>query len=131
MIEKIAQAFSDYIYDNFEFEQQYVVLNYEEELGIETAKLAAAVFAGNGVNCYLFEEAANEKDVEEAIAKLECPAGITLGKNGFRFYNAQGIMSDADAAAFASRAEAMTEDDIVTSDFGVSFSFMRIMYIKP
>lgn len=128
---KTVQAFSDYIYNSYEFEQQYVVLNYAEEIDIEEAKQAAAVFAGNGINCYLFEIPASEEKMLEAVGKLECPAGFWIGKDGFRFYDINGVMPREAAEKMISEAEKLTDEDIVSSDFGVSFSFMRIMYIKP
>lgn len=116
-----------------------VVIGYDSRIKSDVfAKVAAGVFAANGITVHIWSELLPVPTVSFAVRKLKCNAGVMItashnpsNYNGYKVYGADGCQITTEAAS--SILEQINELDIFadvrTSEFEESLKSGRIRYI--
>lgn len=136
-VAKTSQGLTNYLKKNFE--EPSVVIGYDSRIKSDVfAKVAAGVFAANGVKVYIWPELMPVPTVSFATRHLETSAGVMITAshnpskyNGYKVYGADGCQITTEAA------ENVLEEiekldifvDVLNSDFGTGVKSGMIQYI--
>lgn len=105
-IAKASQGLADYVIKHFSKEQRRIAISYDSRIKSDVfAKVAANVFAANGIKVYLYKELMPTPCLSFAVRKLQCAAGIMVTAshnpakyNGYKVYGADGCQITTEAA---------------------------------
>lgn len=105
-VAKASQGLANYIRDNFVPTQQKIAISYDSRIKSDLfAKVAAEVFAANGIDVVIYTELMPTPCLSFAVRELKCSAGIMITAshnpskyNGYKVYGADGCQITTESA---------------------------------
>jgi phosphoglucomutase len=106
IVARASQGLSNYVINHFPTEKRSIAISYDSRIKSDVfAKIAAEVFAANGIKAYIFKELMPVPCVSYATRTLQCAAGIMVTAshnpskyNGYKVYGADGCQMTTAAA---------------------------------
>ena len=106
IVARASQGLSNYVINHFPPEARKIAISYDSRIKSDVfAKIAAEVFAANGIKAYIFKELMPVPCVSYATRTLHCAAGIMVTAshnpskyNGYKVYGADGCQMTTAAA---------------------------------
>jgi len=106
IVARASQGLSNYVINHFPAEERSIAISYDSRIKSDVfAKIAAEVFAANGIRAYIFKELMPVPCVSYATRTLKCAAGIMVTAshnpskyNGYKVYAADGCQMTTAAA---------------------------------
>ena len=106
IVARASQGLSNYVINHFPPEARKIAISYDSRIKSDVfAKIAAEVFAANGIRAYIFKELMPVPCVSYATRTLQCAAGIMVTAshnpskyNGYKVYGADGCQMTTAAA---------------------------------
>ena len=106
IVARASQGLSNYVINHFPAEERSIAISYDSRIKSDVfAKIAAEVFAANGIRAYIFKELMPVPCVSYATRTLKCAAGIMVTAshnpskyNGYKVYGADGCQMTTAAA---------------------------------
>jgi len=139
VVAKASQGLANYVCQSFAPEARKIAISYDSRIKSDVfSKVAACVFAANGIKAYLYPELMPVPCASYATRELKCCVGIMVTAshnpakyNGYKVYGADGCQM-TDAAADAVLAEINKLDifaDVKSIDFEEALKAGQIEYI--
>ena len=105
-VAKASQGLSDYVTRNYA-DNRSIAIAYDSRIKSDVfSKVAAGVFASNGIKAYIYKELMPTPCLSYAVRYLGCSAGIVITAshnpekyNGYKVYGADGCQITTEAAA--------------------------------
>ena len=136
-VAKATQGLANYLKEHFRAPS--VAIGFDSRINSELfSKVAARVFAANGVKVHIWPELMPVPTVSFAVRELGCSAGVMVTAshnpskyNGYKVYGADGCqITTQGAAEVLAKIEALDIfQDVRIMDFGTAWNDGRIMYI--
>lgn len=136
-VAKASQGLADYLLE--QFEQPSVVIGYDSRIKSDLfARVAADVFAANGIRVHIWQELMPVPTVSYAIRHLHTSAGIMITAshnpskyNGYKVYGADGcqITTEAADAILKEITKLDIFEDVRHSDYEEGIASGMISYI--
>ncbi len=106
IVARASQGLSNYVINHFPVEKRSIAISYDSRIKSDVfAKIAAEVFAANGIKAYIFSQLMPVPCVSYATRTLKCAAGIMVTAshnpskyNGYKVYGADGCQMTTAAA---------------------------------
>ena len=106
IVARASQGLSNYVINHFPVEKRSIAISYDSRIKSDVfAKIAAEVFAANGIKAYIFPQLMPVPCVSYATRTLKCAAGIMVTAshnpskyNGYKVYGADGCQMTTAAA---------------------------------
>ena len=106
IVARASQGLSNYVINHFAPEERRIAISYDSRIKSDVfAKIAAEVFAANGIKAYIFPQLMPVPCVSYATRHLKCAAGIMVTAshnpskyNGYKVYGADGCQMTTAAA---------------------------------
>ena len=138
-VAKASQGLSDYVNSHFPEEARSIAVSYDSRIKSDVfSKVAAGVFAANGIKVHIYPELMPTPCLSFAVRKLKCSAGIMVTAshnpskyNGYKVYGADGCQITTEAAAqiLAEIEKLDIFDDVRSMDFETGVEEGKIRYI--
>ena len=136
-VAKATQGLANYLKEHFRAPS--VAIGFDSRINSELfSKVAARVFAANGVKVHIWPELMPVPTVSFAVRELGCSAGVMVTAshnpskyNGYKVYGADGCqITTQGAAEVLAKIEALDIfQDVRIMDFGAAWNDGRIMHI--
>ena len=136
-VAKATQGLANYLKEHFRAPS--VAIGFDSRINSELfSKVAARVFAANGVKVHIWPELMPVPTVSFAVRELGCSAGVMITAshnpskyNGYKVYGADGCqITTQGAAEVLAKIEALDIfQDVRIMDFGTAWNDGRIVYI--
>ena len=136
-VAKATQGLSNYLKEHFRAPS--VAIGFDSRINSELfSKVAARVFAANGVKVHIWPELMPVPTVSFALRELGCSAGVMITAshnpskyNGYKVYGADGCqITTQGAAEVLAKIEALDIfQDVRIMDFGTAWNDGQIMHI--
>lgn len=136
-VAKATQGLSNYLKEHFRAPS--VAIGFDSRINSELfSKVAARVFAANGVKVHIWPELMPVPTVSFAVRELGCSAGVMVTAshnpskyNGYKVYGADGCqITTQGAAEVLAKIEALDIfQDVRIMDFGTAWNDGQIMHI--
>ena len=136
-VAKATQGLANYLKEHFRVPS--VAIGFDSRINSELfSKVAARVFAANGVKVHIWPELMPVPTVSFAVRELGCSAGVMVTAshnpskyNGYKVYGADGCqITTQGAAEVLAKIEALDIfQDVRIMDFGAAWNDGRIMHI--
>ena len=136
-VAKATQGLANYLKEHFRAPS--VAIGFDSRINSELfSKVAARVFAANGVKVHIWPELMPVPTVSFAVRELECSAGVMVTAshnpskyNGYKVYGADGCqITTQGAAEVLAKIEALDIfQDVRIMDFGTAWNDGLIMHI--
>lgn len=105
-VAKASQGLANYVNKNFAAEDRKIAVSYDSRIKSDVfAKVAAEVFAANGIKVYIYDELMPTPCLSFAVRELQCASGIMVTAshnpskyNGYKVYGADGCQITSKAA---------------------------------
>ena len=105
-IAKASQGLADYVNKNFPEGERSIAISHDSRIKSDVfARVAAGVFAANGINAHIYTELMPTPCLSYAVRALKCSAGIMVTAshnpskyNGYKVYGADGCQITTEAA---------------------------------
>lgn len=138
-VAKASQGLADYVKKHFLKEERKIAVSYDSRIKSDLfAKVAAGVFAANGMEVWIYRQLMPTPCLSFAVRQLGCAAGIMVTAshnpskyNGYKVYGADGCQITTEAAE-----QILTEiekldifDEVKTMDFEEGMRAGSIQYI--
>ncbi len=106
IVARASQGLSNYVINHFPQEERKIAISYDSRIKSDVfARIAAEVFAANGIKAYIYKELMPVPCVSYATRTLKCAAGIMVTAshnpskyNGYKVYGADGCQMTTAAA---------------------------------
>jgi len=106
IVARASQGLSNYVINHFPPEARRIAISYDSRIKSDVfAKIAAEVFAANGIKAFIYKELMPVPCVSYATRTLQCAAGIMVTAshnpskyNGYKVYGADGCQMTTAAA---------------------------------
>lgn len=106
VVAKASQGLADYIVKSFPEKDRKIAVSYDSRIKSDLfSKVAAGVFAANGIKVYIYSELMPTPCLSYAVRTLHCAAGIMVTAshnpseyNGYKVYGADGCQITTEAA---------------------------------
>ena len=106
IVARASQGLSNYVINHFPAEERRIAISYDSRIKSDVfAKIAAEVFAANGIKAFIYKELMPVPCVSYATRVLQCAAGIMVTAshnpskyNGYKVYGADGCQMTTEAA---------------------------------
>ena len=106
IVARASQGLSNYVINHFTQEERKIAISYDSRIKSDVfARIAAEVFAANGIKAYIYKELMPVPCVSYATRTLKCAAGIMVTAshnpskyNGYKVYGADGCQMTTEAA---------------------------------
>lgn len=106
-VAKASQGLANYVIENFASEKRRIAVSYDSRIKSDLfAKVAAGVFAANGIEVDIYPELMPTPCLSFAVRQLKCAAGIMITAshnpskyNGYKVYGPDGCQITTEAAA--------------------------------
>jgi len=106
IVARASQGLSNYVINHYAPEERRIAISYDSRIKSDVfAKIAAEVFAANGIKAYIFPQLMPVPCVSYATRYLKCAAGIMVTAshnpskyNGYKVYGADGCQMTTAAA---------------------------------
>ena len=97
-VAKASQGLANYVVNNFAVEDRKIAVSYDSRIKSDVfSKVAAGVFAANGIKVYIYDQLMPTPCLSFAVRDLKCAAGIMVTAshnpskyNGYKAYGADG-----------------------------------------
>lgn len=139
-VAKASQGLADYIVKNFPLNQRKIAVSYDSRIkSADFSKVAAGVFAANGIKVEIYTELMPTPCLSYAVRALACAAGIMITAshnpskyNGYKVYGPDGCQITTEtAAAILTEIEKLDIfNDVKTMDFKEGIEAGLITYIS-
>lgn len=139
-IAKASQGLANYVTKHFSQEERKIAVSFDSRIKSDVfAKVAACVFAANGISVYLYKELMPTPCLSFAVRNLSCAAGIMVTAshnpskyNGYKVYGADGCQITTQAATeiLAEIEKLDIFEDIEQMDFEAGLESGKIQYIS-
>ena len=139
-IAKASQGLADYVIKHFSEKDRKIAVSYDSRIKSDLfAKIAAGVFAANGIQVYIYSQLMPTPCLSFAVRELQCAAGIMVTAshnpskyNGYKVYGADGCQITTETAAeiLAEIEKLDMFADIKTLDFEKGMEVGLIEYIS-
>ena len=126
-VAKASQGLADYVVKHFSEKERKIAVSYDSRIKSDLfARVAAGVFAANGVKVYIYPELMPTPCLSYAVRELDCAAGIMVTAshnpskyNGYKVYGADGCQITEEAAEqiIAEIAKLDVFEDVRINDF--------------
>ena len=136
-VAKATQGLANYLKEHFQAPS--VAIGFDSRINSELfSKVAARVFAANGVKVHIWPELMPVPTVSFAVRELGCSAGVMVTAshnpskyNGYKVYGADGCqITTQGAAEVLAKIEALDIfQDVRIMDFGTAWNDGQIMHI--
>lgn len=136
-VAKVTQGLANYLKEHFRTPS--VAIGFDSRINSELfSKVAARVFAANGVKVHIWPELMPVPTVSFAVRELGCSAGVMVTAshnpskyNGYKVYGADGCqITTQGAAEVLAKIEALDIfQDVRIMDFGTAWNDGQIMHI--
>ena len=105
-VAKASQGLAEYV-KNHGGQKKGIAVSYDSRIKSDVfARVAAQVFAGNGIQVYIYDELMPTPSLSFAVRRLGCEAGIMITAshnpskyNGYKVYGSDGCQITTEAAA--------------------------------
>ena len=105
-VAKASQGLADYVLKRFPADKRRIAVSYDSRiLSDEFAKVAAGVFAANGIQALIYRQLMPTPCLSYAVRALDCAAGVMVTAshnpakyNGYKVYGADGCQITTEAA---------------------------------
>lgn len=105
-VAKASQGLSDYLIKNYPENERKIAVSYDSRIKSDLfSRVAAGVFAANGIKVYIYTELMPTPCLSYAVRALKCAAGIMVTAshnpskyNGYKVYGADGCQITTEAA---------------------------------
>ena len=105
-VAKASQGLANYVKNNFSEEERKIAVSYDSRIKSDIfAKVAAEVFAANGIKVFVYDELMPTPCLSFAVRELHCASGIMITAshnpakyNGYKVYGADGCQITSKAA---------------------------------
>lgn len=138
-VAKASQGLADYVIKNFAPEKRKIAVSFDSRIKSDVfAKVAAGVFAANGIKVAIYSELMPTPCLSFAVRYLGCAAGVMVTAshnpakyNGYKVYGADGCQITTEAAAeiLAEIEKLDIFDDVKRISFEEGFEAGKISYI--
>lgn len=138
-VAKASQGLANYVKRIADGKNRSIAISYDSRIMSDVfAKIAAAVFAGNGIRVFLYKELMPTPCLSYATRKLNCIAGVMITAshnpakyNGYKVYNSDGCQITIDAAEEIQKEINAIDifEDVVQADFKKGMENGAISYI--
>ncbi|WP_022764546.1 phospho-sugar mutase [Butyrivibrio sp. XPD2006] len=130
---KASKGIADYLNDEFGDEKKSIAISFDSRIKSELfAKTAAKVFAGCGIDVYIYKELMPTPCLSFAVRKLGCKAGVMITAshnpakyNGYKVYGSDGCQITTEAAekiqGYIDEADALDVRMVSEHDERISF----------
>lgn len=106
-VAKASQGLADYVIKNIDEASRSIAIAYDSRIKSDVfSKVAAEVFAANGIKSYIYKELMPTPCLSYAVRYLGCSAGIVITAshnpekyNGYKVYGSDGCQITTEAAA--------------------------------
>jgi len=106
IVARASQGLSNYVINHFPAKERKIAISYDSRIKSDVfAKIAAEVFAANGIKAFIYKELMPVPCVSYATRTLKCAAGIMVTAshnpskyNGYKVYGADGCQMTTEAA---------------------------------
>ena len=106
IVARASQGLSNYVINHFPPEERRIAISYDSRIKSDVfSKIAAEVFAANGIKAYIFPQLMPVPCVSYATRYLKCAAGIMVTAshnpskyNGYKVYGSDGCQMTTEAA---------------------------------
>lgn len=139
-VAKASQGLADYVIKNFALEKRKIAVSFDSRIKSDVfAKVAAGVFAANGIKVAIYSELMPTPCLSFAVRYLGCAAGVMVTAshnpakyNGYKVYGADGCQITTEAAAeiLAEIEKLDIFDDVKRISFEEGFEAGKISYIS-
>lgn len=139
-VAKASQGLADYVIKNFAPEKRKIAVSFDSRIKSDVfAKVAAGVFAANGIKVAIYSELMPTPCLSFAVRYLGCAAGVMVTAshnpakyNGYKAYGADGCQITTEAAAeiLAEIEKLDIFDDVKRISFEEGFEAGKISYIS-
>lgn len=139
-VAKASQGLADYVIKNFASEKRKIAISFDSRIKSDVfAKVAAGVFAANGIKVAIYSELMPTPCLSFAVRYLGCAAGVMVTAshnpakyNGYKVYGADGCQITTEAAAeiLAEIEKLDIFDDVKRISFEEGFETGKISYIS-
>ena len=139
-VAKASQGLADYIIKNFPENERKIAVSYDSRIKSDLfSRVAAGVFAANGIKVYIYTELMPTPCLSYAVRALKCAAGIMVTAshnpskyNGYKVYGEDGCQITTEAAkTILSEIEKIDNfADVKTSCFDEGLENGSIEYIS-
>lgn len=139
-VAKASQGLAVYIVKNFPLNQRKIAVSYDSRIkSADFSKVAAGVFAANGIKVEIYTELMPTPCLSYAVRALACAAGIMITAshnpskyNGYKVYGSDGCqITTESAAAILTEIEKLDIfNDVKTMDFKEGIEAGLITYIS-
>lgn len=129
---KASKGIADYLNDEFGDEKKSIAISFDSRIKSELfAKTAAKVFAGCGIDVYIYKELMPTPCLSFAVRKLGCKVGVMITAshnpakyNGYKVYGSDGCQITTEAAekiqGYIDKADALDTGAISENDEKIS-----------
>lgn len=138
-VSKASQGLANYIIKTFPREKRSIAVSYDSRIKSDLfARVAAGVFAANGLQVHIYSELMPTPCLSFAVRALQCAGGIMVTAshnpskyNGYKVYGPDGcqITTEAAAAILAEIEAVDTFRDVKKMDFDAGVENGQISYI--
>lgn len=138
-VAKASQGVANYIKTKYKENQQKIAVSYDSRIKSDIfAKVACEVFAGNGIQVYVYDEIMPTPCLSFAVRSLHCAAGIMITAshnpsqyNGYKVYGDDGCQITTKAAKDILQKidDLDIFEDINRMDYETALEIGRIQYI--
>lgn len=139
-VAKASQGLSNYVFKNFLAGNRRIAVSYDSRIKSDLfAKVAAGVFAANGMEVHIYPELMPTPCLSFAVRELHCATGIVITAshnpakyNGYKVYGADGCQIGTKAADEIQEEIGQVEifDGVKRMEFEAGIKNGRIHYIS-
>ena len=139
-VAKASQGLADYVNKQFAPNKRSIAISYDSRIKSDVfARVAAGVFAANGIQSYIYKELMPTPCLSYAVRALHCAAGIMVTAshnpskyNGYKVYGADGcqITTKAADAILAEIEKLDLFDDVKRVSFKEALNVNKVSYIS-
>lgn len=138
-VAKASKGLADYVNKNFPVDKRRIAISYDSRIKSDLfAKVAAGVFAYNGLEVYIYSSLMPTPCLSYAVRSLDCSAGVMITAshnpakyNGYKAYGPDGCQITAEAAEeiFTAIERCDEFSDTAATDFEAGLASGAIKYI--
>jgi len=139
VIARASQGLADFVTTNFKEDARRIAIAYDTRIkSDEFARIAAEVFAANGIPVYLYQESMPSPCLSYAVRVLGCAAGIVITAshnpaeyNGYKIYGSDGCQVTIEATKVIQQCINVLDyfEDVKQMDFNQAVIEGKIQWI--
>ena len=139
-VAKASQGLANYVNANFDQKDRRIAVSYDSRIKADLfAKVAAGVFAANGIKVFIYTELMPTPCLSYAVRELNCAAGVMVTAshnpakyNGYKVYGSDGCQITTEAAAIILEEIEKVDifEDVRNVDFEAALQDGSVEYIS-